>query len=92
MYSFLPFTGSLVIFYAFGHFLGYKFRSRVPQGKGFEVGLASFIGIVILGSTVFFFFPAVRDPRYLRNFLSAFFGLAFGFGYSIGRKRLNKTR
>ena len=65
--------------------LGYIFRSRVPQGKGFEFGLASFIGIVILGSTIFFFSPAVRNLRYLKDFISAFFGLAFGFGYSIGR-------
>ena len=82
---FFLFFISLMISYAFGHLLGYKFRSRVPQGKGFEVGLAACVGILIFGFTVVLFFPAVRDLRYLRELLNAVFGLAFGFGYSIGR-------
>lgn len=85
---FLIFFTVLMISYTFGHLLGYKFRSRVPQGKGFEVGLASCIGILIFGSTVVFFFPAVRDLRYLGEFLNAVFGLAIGFGYSIGRGKV----
>ena len=78
---------SLMISYAIGHLLGYKFRTKVPQGKGFEVGLASCIGILTLGFTIVFFIP---DVKYLRELLNAVFGLAFGFGYSIGRGKLHK--
>ncbi|HZK85619.1 MAG TPA: hypothetical protein VFC58_13320 [Desulfosporosinus sp.] len=76
---------SLMISYGLGHLMGYKFRSMVPQGKGFEVGLASCIGILIFGFTIVFFFPEVR---YLRELLNAVFGLAFGFGYSIGKGKV----
>lgn len=70
---------SFVIFYAFGFLLASKFRLRVPQGKGLEVGLASFIGIMILGFSIGFFFNSIREVVYAVSF-----GLASGFSHRIG--------
>lgn len=70
---------SFVVFYAFGFLLACKFRLRVPQGKGFEVGLASFIGVMALGFTIVFFFHSIREIVFAVSF-----GLASGFSHRIG--------
>ena len=59
MHFVLLFT-SFVISYAFGFLLGGKFKSRVPQRNGLEVGLASFIGIMVLGFIIVFLFHSIR--------------------------------
>lgn len=70
---------SFVISYMFGFLLGSKFRLSVPEGKELEVGFASFIGIMVLGFTIVFFFHLVRDIVYALSF-----GLASGFAHRIG--------
>lgn len=70
---------NFVISYVLGFLLGGKVRLRVPQGRGLEVGFASFIGIMVLGFTIVFFFHSIRDVVYALSF-----GLASGFVHSIG--------
>lgn len=78
MYFLLLFI-NFVIFYAFGFLLACKFKLRVTHGKGFEVGLASFIGVMALGFTIVFYFHSIREIVFTVSF-----GLASGFSHRIG--------
>lgn len=76
--NFIMLLADFAIFFAFGYLLGSKFKRRLPPKKEFEVGLASFIGIMILGFTVVFYLHVNRDAIF-----AGCFGLAAGIGSGI---------
>ena len=79
MKSLLTFTVSMIC-YTLTYVLGYRlFGSLVPKGKGFEVGSACSIGIMIISFTINFFHTSVRSDLY--NGIGM--GLAVGLGHSI---------
>jgi len=86
----LPFT-IFIISYLLAYFSGQWLRHLIPKGKGFEVGSACGIGILIIFMTKNFWFPSANNSFYF----AIGFGLASGVTSSItsyGQKIIKRRR
>ncbi len=81
---------SSMISYGITYLLADRFRSWIPKGKGFDVGSAFAIGIIILFFTIEFFYPSVHSDYYY----GIGCGLAVGLGHGItfNDRKHNKTK
>ena len=84
----LPFISSMIS-YGVTYLLGYRL-SWIPKGKGFEVGSAFAIGIMIIFFTIEFFYPSVHSDYY--NGIGCGLAVGLGHGITYNDRKHNNTK